>query len=143
MKLKITRIEKDLPLPVYKTPGSVAFDVYTRVDMTIDPKSTAIVPTNLIIEVPEGYFLLLASRSSTAKKGLLQPNGIGVIDQDFHGPQDEIGAFVHNSTDQQVELKRGDRIAQGLIIPIQKVEWEEVDAIKAESRGGFGSTGVK
>ena len=142
MKLKIVRIDKTLPLPEYKTIGSAAFDMYTRIDVTIRPKETVIVPSNLIIEVPIGYFLLLASRSSTGKKGLFRPNGIGVIDQDFHGPKDEIGIMVYNITDEPIELKRGDRIAQGLILPIEKAEWEEVEVIKTESRGGFGSTGV-
>ncbi len=68
-------------------------------------------------------------------------NAIGVIDQDYHGASDEIHLFVYNFTDEPVEVKRGDRLAQALIIPIQKVEFEEVKKIKDESRGGFGSTG--
>jgi dUTP pyrophosphatase len=142
MKIKIVRIEKDLPLPEYKTAGAVAFDVYTRVAETIQPGERKVLPSNLIIEVPEGHGLILASRSSTGKKkGLLMPNGIGVLDQDFHGPQDEMGILVYNFIDQPVSVERGERIAQAFIIPILKVEFDEVEQIKEDSRGGFGSTG--
>lgn len=141
MKVKIVRVDATLPLPEYQTSGAVAFDMYTREDAVIAPKSLSALPSNLIIAVPEGYFLLIASRSSAPKKGLMTPHGIGVIDQDYHGPNDEIKIQMYNYTDQPVEIKRGDRIAQGLILPIMKAEWEEVSVIKEESRGGFGSTG--
>lgn len=142
MKLKIIRIDKTLPLPSYQTTGSVAFDMYSRIDAEIKPKELAILPSNLIIEVPQGYFLMVASRGSTSKRGLFKANGIGVIDQDYHGPKDEIGILLYNFSDQSVEVKRGDRIAQGLVIPIEKAEWEEIDQISLTSRGGFGSTGT-
>jgi len=85
---------------------------------------------------------MIAARSSTVKRGLFKANSVGIVDQDFHGPKDEIGVLLYNFSDQIASLKRGDRIAQGLIIPIQKVDWEEVDQIKEESRGGFGTTGT-
>ena len=141
MKLRIVRIDETLPLPTYHTEGAVAFDLYTRTDASILPKEKKVLPANFIVEVPEGYFLLITARSSTPKKGLMLPNGIGVIDQDYHGPEDELGIFIHNFTDEPVEVKRGDRLAQALLIPIQKVEFEEVKKIKDGSRGGFGSTG--
>jgi dUTP pyrophosphatase len=142
MKVRIVRIEKDLPLPEYHTEGAVAFDMYTREAATIAPGESALLPTNFIIQVPEGYALVLAARSSLGKKkGLTLVNGIGVIDQDFHGPADELGIFVKNFTDAPVTVERGERLAQGLIVPIAKAEWEEVESIKEESRGGFGSTG--
>ena len=141
MKLKIVRVDPTLPLPEYHTAGAVAFDFYTRVDATIAPHATMLFPSNFIIEVPPGYFLMIAARSSTHKKGLIPANGVGVIDQDYHGPQDEIRLVLHNFTDQPVTVQKGDRLAQGIIIPIVKPEWEEVTAIKEESRGGFGSTG--
>lgn len=141
MNIRISRIDPSLPLPEYQTPGSVAFDLYTREDAIIEAKSYKLLPSNLIIEVPEGHVLITASRSSTAKKGLSLANGIGVIDQDYHGPKDEIGILLYNFTDMPVAVKRGDRLAQGLIVPIAKARWEEVAQIKEESRGGFGSTG--
>src|SRR5438128_571094 len=114
MKLKIVRVDAALPLPEYKTSGAVAFDLYARTDATIAPHTTAILPSNFIIAIPEGYFLMIAARSSSYKKGLLPANGIGVIDQDYHGPQDEIGILMYNFSDTPTEVKRGDRIAQAL-----------------------------
>lgn len=140
MKLKIVRIDKSLPLPQYHTPGSAAFDLYPRVDAIFEPGEQKVVPGNLIIEVPKGFFLLITGRSSTAKKGLLV--NLGVIDQDYHGPQDELLLSIRNITAKSIEIKRGERIAQGLILPIERVtQWEEVEQIKAGSRGGYGSTG--
>ncbi|PIR96707.1 MAG: dUTP diphosphatase [Candidatus Doudnabacteria bacterium CG10_big_fil_rev_8_21_14_0_10_41_10] len=142
MKVKIFRIDKSLPLPEYKTKGSVAFDIYSRVDATVSPKAIETFPTNLIVKVPVGYILMIVARSSTGKKkGLSMANGVGVIDQDFHGSEDEIKILFRNFTDQKVIVKKGERIAQGLILPIEKAEWEEVEEMTGKSRGGFGSTG--
>lgn len=141
MKVRIKRIDESLPLPEYQTEGSVAFDMYARSDTTIAPGEVKPIPSNLIIEVPKGNMLIVSARSSLAKKGLMLANGIGIIDQDYHGPQDEIGILVYNFTNKNVEVKKEDRIAQGSIMGIAEAEWEEVEEIKKSSRGGFGSTG--
>ncbi len=145
MKIKIKVLDKTLPLPKYQTEGSVAFDLYARETTTIPPFAPTIIPANVIIEVPEGYFLMIASRSSTPlKKRLMVANGIGVIDQDYHGDTDEIGVQVLNFSNEEVIVERGERIAQALLVQIAKViKFEVVDSIKKESRGGFGSTGQK
>ena len=94
------------------------------------------------MEVPPGYFLAIVARSSTPlKRGLMVANGVGVIDPDYSGPEDEIMIQVLNFTDEPVDVRRGDRLAQGLILQATQVTWEEVDALKGPSRGGFGSTG--
>ena len=142
MKVKITRVDKSFPLPKYETNGSVAFDLYSRIDEVIEPQTMKILPSNLIIEVPAGYALVLAARSSLAKKkNLVLRNGIGVIDEDYHGPQDEIGLLLYNISEDPVKVEKGERLAQGLILPIDRAEWEEVDSITKSSRGGFCSTG--
>lgn len=143
MKIRIKRIDTTLPLPTYQTTGSVAFDLYARTTTHIDPGKPTIIPSNIIIEVPKGYFLMLVSRSSTPiKKGLILANGIGVIDQDYHGNTDEIGVQLLNYTDTKVTVKRGERIAQALLVSIAKVtKFHEVNQISSTSRGGFGSTG--
>ncbi len=145
MKIKIKIIDKTLPLPKYQTEGSVAFDLYARESTTIKPFSPTIIPANVVIEVPKGYFLMIASRSSTPlKKRLMVANGIGVIDQDYHGDTDEIGVQVINFSNEEVIVERGERIAQALLVQIAKViDFDIVDSIKKESRGGFGSTGQK
>lgn len=141
MRIKIVRVDKTLPLPEYKTAGAVAFDLYARETATVPPQGIVRIPANFIVEVPEGHALLLASRSGTYKKGLRMANGVGLIDQDFHGPEDELGLVFQNFTDAPVAVERGERIAQAVILPIIKPEFEEVDAIKDSSRGGFGTTG--
>jgi len=144
MHIRMKRIDTSLPLPAYQTTGAVAFDLYARKTTTIKPFAPHIIPTNLIVEVPKGYVLMLASRSSTPiKKGLMVANGIGVIDQDYHGDKDEIGVQVLNFTNHDVVIEKGERIAQALLVSIAKVTtFEEVDSIKSKSRGGFGSTGL-
>ncbi len=141
MKIKISRIDKTLPLPGYQTTGSVAFDLYSRIDARLKTREWKILPSNLIIEVPNGYALLIAARSSLIKKGLMKANGVGIIDQDYHGPEDEIGILLYNFSARAVKIKRGERIAQGIILPVEIAEWNEIEKIKKESRGGFGSTG--
>jgi len=143
MNLKIKRIDPSLPVPKYQTPGAVAFDLYARVSTLVKPFSPTIIPTNIIVDVPEGYFLMLASRSSTPiKKHLMVSNGIGVIDQDFNGDTDEIGVQVLNFSQEDVVIEKGERIAQALLVKIAKVEdFEEVARMSKKSRGGFGSTG--
>lgn len=142
MKVKIQRVDKSLPLPKYETGGSVGFDFLARKDTTIPPKTIALIPGNVIVEVPANYMLLVSLRSSTPrKKGLLMPHGIGVIDHDYCGPQDEIKIQVYNFTDQPVTVLRGEKIAQGIFVHIDRFEWEEVEGIREKSRGGFGSTG--
>ena len=143
MRIRITRVDDTLPLPRYETTGAVAFDLAPRIDATIAPGEIAILPANCIIEVPPGHALILAGRSSLAKRGLVLANGIGVIDQDYRGPNDEIHLALRNVTDAPLTVHRGDRLAQGMILPVAQAEWEEVprDAITAVTRGGFGSTG--
>jgi len=142
MKVRIKRIDKDLPLPIYQTSGSVAFDILCRTDTTIAPKSIARIPGNIIIKVPEGYALILALRSSApSKKSLMKPHGIGIFDNDYCGEEDEMIVQVYNFSDSPVEVKRGERIAQAMLVKIEKADLVEVDKMDDESRGGFGSTG--
>lgn len=143
MKVVIKRVDDSLPIPEYQTKGSVAFDLYARKSTVIEPFIPTIIPANIILKVPRGYFLLLASRSSTpVKKGLMVANGIGVIDQDYHGDKDEIGVQVLNFTKKSVTVNKGDRIAQAMLIKITKVDnFIEKKSISKKSRGGFGSTG--
>lgn len=143
MQVSIQRIDASLPLPAYHTAGSVGFDIITRVTTVIEPDAIALVPGNVIVKVPEGYALLVLPRSSLPrKKGLVCPHSIGVIDCDYHGPQDELLVQVQNITKQTVTVERGERIAQGLFVKVERAEWKEVDGHGAETRGGFGSTGT-
>ena len=143
MKARIKRIDKSLPLPAYQTSGSVGFDIYSREDMDIQPRQIALIPGNIIVETPKGYMLLIALRSSTPrKKGLIKPHGIGVIDNDYCGDNDEIKVQVYNNTDGIVKVEKGERIAQGIFVKVDRFEWEEAETM-GKSRGGFGSTGTR
>lgn len=142
MEVKIKRIDKSLPLPVYETDGSVGFDIIARENTEVLPAKIAMVPANLVVEVPKGCMLVIASRSSTpVKKGISPPHGFGIIDHDYCGPNDEIKVLVYNFTGEMVKILRGEKIAQGVFVKIDKFEWREVEEISNESRGGFGSTG--
>ncbi len=141
MKVNVKRIDRSLPLPEYHTAGAVAFDVLAREQIEILPHSIGRVPTNIIVEIPKGYMLLLKDRSSTAKKkGLLCTTGF--IDQDFCGEEDEILLQFYNFQDKSVNVEKGERLGQAAFVPIMIPEWVEVDSMeKNKNRGGFGSTG--
>jgi len=142
MKVKIKRIDKSIPLPVYETKGAVGFDFLAREDTVIEQYSLGLIPANVVVEVPYNYMLIIASRSSTPKKkGLLTPHGLGIIDHDYCGPGDEIKIQVYNFKNQPLTIKKGEKIAQGVFVRIDKFEWDEVEEMENETRGGFGSTG--
>ena len=141
MKVKIKRIDKSFSLPVYETEGSVGFDLVCREKAIVESKSSSLLPTNIIVETPKGYMLMLAPRSSTfRKKGLVMPNSVGVIDQDYCGEKDEILLQVYNTRSENVTIERGEKLGQGIFVRVDKMEWEEIDGNMGESRGGFGST---
>ena len=144
MKVKIKRLDKDLPLPKYETDGSVGFDLLCRETVTIARQTVALIPANVIVETPPGYMLMVTLRSSTPRKlGLLIPHGVGVIDRDYCGECDEIQIQVYNFTGQPVTVERGDRVAQGIFVRVDTADWSEVSEMGAETRGGFGSTDNK
>ena len=68
-------------------------------------------------------------------------NGVGIIDPDYCGPADEIMIQVLNFTRADVQIRRGDRLAQGIVLPAPRVQWEGVEEISQTTRGGFGATG--
>ena len=143
MKVKIKRIDTSLPLPEYKTAGAAAFDLYARENVVIHPQSLGYIPTNLIVGTPPGYVLIMASRSSTPKRGLIVPHGIGIVDADYCGDNDELRMQLFNITAEPVTIARGERIGQAMFVQLMRVsDWEETSSIKKDSRGGFGSTGL-
>jgi dUTP pyrophosphatase len=143
MRLKIRRLDSTVPLPGYRTRESAGFDLAAAHDVVIAPGQIALVRTGLVIEVPSGYFLGIFARSSTPlKRGLLVANGVGVIDPDYSGPNDEIMIQVLNIAEHDVRIARGDRLAQGIVLPAPRVTWEEVSEIREATRGGFGATGA-
>ncbi len=142
MNVEIYRIDKTLPLPKYETAGSSAFDFLAREETVIPSHEIRFVPGNVIVKCPKNLALLILPRSSTPKKkSLVFPHSLGLIDGDYHGEKDEIKIQVYNFSDSPVTVERGERIAQGLFIHTERVEFTEDYTPGEISRGGFGSTG--
>ena len=142
MKVSVRRIDKGIPLPEYKTAGAAAMDCSVREDIEIPAMSIAMVPLNIALKPPQGHFVLLVARSSLHKHGLSMANGIGIGDEDFSGDNDEYQAALYNFTHASVALKKGDRILQIIILPFDRVVWDEVDSLGNPDRKGFGTTGL-
>ena len=141
MRVKVTRTNPSVPLPVYSTPGAAAFDLAAAETVDIPPGQIRLVGTGLVVGVPDGHFLAILARSSTPlKRGLVVANGVGVIDSDYCGPDDEVKVQVLNVTPGTVTVTQGDRIAQAIVLAAPRVDFEEVETT-SPSRGGFGSTG--
>ncbi len=133
----------DLPLPAYATDGAAGMDVVSAEDVTLAPMQRHAVATGLAIAIPEGFEVQVRPRSGLAlKHGITLPNTPGTIDSDYRG---ELKCIVINLGTGPFEIRRGDRIAQLVVAPVQigrMVEVEELDET-ARGAGGFGSTGVR
>jgi dUTP pyrophosphatase len=153
MKIRIYRKYKDVPLPERKTPRSVGLDVYAAQKTELLPGQVALVPTGLIIESPAGYFFKIHIRSGlSVKNRICLANDVGIIDEDYCGPKDEVKIALvrlYNPNDPQKDkpfvIEKGARIAQIIFEKnaILEIEWEEMDSsdFAGKTRGGFGSTG--
>lgn len=142
MQVRVHKLREDVAIPKFETAGAVGFDLAASEDAEISAGEIKLIPTGLVIETPAGYALILASRSSTPKKkGLTMPHGIGVIDQDYCGVEDEIKIQVQNFTQETVLVKKGEKIAQGIFVRIERADFIETAYAPSEkTRGGFGST---
>lgn len=143
LPVRIRRLDPAVALPDYQTAGAAGFDLAASADVEIPAGAIALVPTGLVIQVPPGHCLGIFARSSTPlKRGLMVANGVGVIDEDYCGPADEVKIQLLNFTQAAVQVKRGDRLAQGLFIPVTRAVWQEAaEDLREGSRGGFGATG--
>ena len=141
--VRIHRLDPAVAVPSYQTGGAAGFDLAASTEMTVAAGEVALVPTGLVVEVPPGHLLGIFARSSTPlKRGLMVANGVGIVDADYCGPRDEIKIEVLNFTAAPVIVHRGDRLAQGVIMPCVRAEWQEVAGPPDRpTRGGFGSTG--
>lgn len=150
MKVKVKKLNPDAVIPQYATPGSAGFDLVALEDIEIEPGSTKLVKTGLSIEVPMGYELQVRPRSGTSLKTPLRvANSPGTVDSDYRGEvcviMTNTGVTVaHNGNiPTTIVIKKGERIAQGVIAPIVQAEFEVVEELSDSTRGagGFGSTG--
>jgi dUTP pyrophosphatase len=134
-----------LPLPAYHSKGAAGLDLLAALDMqhplTLAPGARALVPTGLVIELPQGYEAQVRPRSGLALNyGIAVLNSPGTIDSDYRG---EVGVVLANLGHAPFEIRRGERIAQLVVLPVVQAELIEVPqvSITARGEGGFGSTG--
>jgi len=155
-KVFITRLDRDIPLPLYQTGESVAFDLYSAKDIKILPGTTAQIPTGVIIDVNDipGVHVQVFPRSSLFKhKRLLIANSTGIVDRDYRGSDDEIFLFVFapltrghilnpKKLHEPIQIHKGERLAQARLTCFVKAEIVELEEPRQRvSRGGCGSTG--
>lgn len=144
-KVNIKKLDERAVIPTYGTEYSAGADLYAILDgdLTIKPDQTEFIKTGLAMEIPYGYVGLIYARSGLAcKKGLAPANKVGVIDTDYRG---EIMVALHNHSDNEITITDKERIAQLVIAPYLKADFNQVDSLEDTVRGagGFGSTGTK
>jgi dUTP pyrophosphatase len=147
VRVQVRRLPEgaDLPLPAPATPGAAGLDLRAclKEPLSIAPGARALVPTGIAVALPPGYEAQVRPRSGLAlRTGLTLLNSPGTVDADYRG---EIQVLMINLGGEAVQVVRGDRIAQLVVQPVPRVEWEEVADLPASSRGagGFGHTGSR
>ena len=145
VKILIKKTSKEVITPKYKTDGSSGVDLSAFLDkeVVIKPNSSELIPTGLQVAIPEELEIQIRPRSGLAAKesiGVL--NSPGTIDSDYRG---ELKIILFNHSNKDFIINNGDRIAQMVLVPILKMEFEEVDSLPdtVRGQGGFGSTGKK
>ncbi len=145
MEVRIKKLSENAVIPTYGSEFSAGADLYACLEeaVTIEPGNTYLVKTGLAMEIPEGFAGLIYARSGLAsKKGLAPANKVGVVDADYRG---EIMVALHNHSNVAAVVEPGERIAQMVIAPFLKAEYNVVEELSDTVRGagGFGSTGAK
>lgn len=134
----------DLPLPAYQSAHAAAMDLHAAIGepLTIDPGRIALVGCGFAMALPDGHEAQVRPRSGLAsKQGLTVVNSPGTIDADYRG---EVKVALINLGQAPVTVERGMRIAQLVVAPVTRVQWQTVTELPASDRGagGFGSTGT-
>ena len=143
VKVLVKRLDPNVNLPSYKTEGSSGMDLMANIEksITIPPKKSAIIPTGLSIAIPNDCEVQIRPRSGLAAKSNISVlNTPGTIDSDYRG---ELKIILFNHGDKDFIVNNNDRIAQMILMPILKMELEEIENLPKNIRGsgGFGSTG--
>lgn len=164
--VKVKRLRPDAIIPKYATEGAAGFDLHAANDVIVQPGETVLVPTGLAFEIPRGYEIQVRPRSGISLKTKLRVQ-LGTCDADYRG---EVGVIVDNAhtgkygieiaediNGEHVEqtrnncykgsyiIRKGDRIAQGIVAPVERAAFEVVEELTETERGadGFGSTGTR
>ena len=138
VKVRIKLLCPEAKMPFYGSEEAAGFDLYSVEDVTIKAGETKIIKTGISLEIQEGYCFQVWDRSGLGAKGIHRFAGPG--DSDYRG---EYKIVLYNSTQKDYEIKKGDRIAQIVPVPIVRAEFEQTDELNETSRGdgGFHSTG--
>ena len=148
VKVKIRRVrgerDQEIPLPQYMTESSSGMDLFAAVDqeISLEPGERKLIPTGISLSIPVGYEGQVRPRSGLAmKNGVTLVNTPGTIDADYRG---EVGVLLINFGEQSFRIKRGDRIAQLVFVPVCRALLELTDELDntPRSEGGFGHTGI-
>lgn len=171
LNVRVKRLHPDAIIPQYATSGAAGFDLVAVEDVIIEPGQTKLIPTGLAFEIPRGFEMQIRMRSGIAKRTPLRlPNAVGTIDADYRG---EVFMMFENTSNIPLKLndvttnsvntisgfdvidvevpmctcliRKGDRVAQAVIAPVLRANFEEVDELSETKRGGgaFGSTGIR
>jgi dUTP pyrophosphatase len=141
LRIEIVRDDPTLPLPAYAREGDAGLDLAAAAPVTLPPGGRQLVPTGLRVAIPIGHAGLVLPRSGLAlRSGVTVLNAPGLIDSGYRG---EVGVLLVNHGAEAVTIKRGERIAQLVIQPVERATLVEVRELDATARGagGFGSTG--
>lgn len=145
VKVNIKKLNEKAIVPTYGSEYAAGADLYAcnEEKIIIKPHETVLIKTGIAMEIPEGYAGLIYARSGIAsKRGLAPANKVGIVDSDYRG---EVMVALHNHSEKDGEIEPFERIAQLVVAPFLKVDFEEAEELSDTVRGtgGFGSTGVK
>lgn len=143
LDVAIKIISEQAVIPKRATEHSSGYDLYSADDVIIQPGKTKLIKTGIKIKVPNGYEMQIRTRSGIAiQYGVMVLNSPGTIDADYTG---EIGIILANFGESPFIVNIGDRIAQGVVSKVEKINFILVDELPISDRGsgGFGSTGIK
>lgn len=132
-------------MPIYSSDCAAGADLYaaTAEDIVLEPGETTVIGTGIAVQIPDGLVGLVYARSGLAtKRGVAPANKVGVIDSDYRG---EIKVSLHNHSSEPQIIAAGERIAQLVVAPYIRADFEECESLDETGRGagGFGSTGTK
>ena len=141
MEIKVKKLNQKAQIPAYQTAEAAGFDLHSIENIILKPGERKLIGTGLAFEIPKGYEIQIRPRSGLAYKyGISVLNSPGTIDSDYRG---EIKVLLMNHSNENFEIKVGERIAQAVIQEVIQATFEEVDELSDTARGagGFGSTG--
>ena len=143
MQIMFKKLSEDAIIPTHGSKYAAGYDLYVTEDGVIPSGESVMFHTGLAMSIPNGYYGAIVSRSGlSTKQGIRPSTCCSTIDADYIG---EVGIPLYNDSREPRTVKKGDRVAQLIILPCQTIEWVEVEELTATDRGegGYGSTGTR